>query len=256
MIEAALAQQKGSGGRDTDFEKAANHGEKHSTCFELYQAVRSLKKRDNKKEEKERLYSTLEDAFNAHRHKVLSGATATHRRRTRSLQRADVPASSTTVSTSCPSSSTAPVAERVRRARLLLGRSYTGTVRKQFHKGPAPAPADLDICTHAQCHQRQLRDSIDHMLLTCPRHRHARQQLTTQLQPLHSPTTPLLPLTLATILCSSPTDAPRALVEPERQRADSGPVQHLRHLIRITSTFLDRVAEDRAAAGLPHLDTG
>ena len=146
--------------------------------------------------------------------------------------------------------------QRVRRARLLLGRSYTGTVRKQFHKGPAPAPADLDICTHAQCHQRQLRDSIDHMLLTCPRHRHARQQLTTQLQPLHSPTTPLLPLTLATILCSSPTDAPRALVEPERQRADSGPVQHLRHLIRITSTFLDRVAEDRAAAGLPHLDTG
>ena len=144
----------------------------------------------------------------------------------------------------------------MRRARLLLGRSYTGTVRKQFHKGPAPAPADLDICTHAQCHQRQLRDSIDHMLLTCPRHRHARQQLTTQLQPLHSPTTPLLPLTLATILCSSPTDAPRALVEPERQRADSGPVQHLRHLIRITSTFLDRVAEDRAAAGLPHLDTG
>ena len=128
--------------------------------------------------------------------------------------------------------------QRVRRARLLLGRSYTGTVRKQFHKGPAPAPADLDICTHAQCHQRQLRDSIDHMLLTCPRHRHARQQLTTQLQPLHSPTTPLLPLTLATILCSSPTDAPRALVEPERQSrlwprpTPAAPHPHHQHLPR------------------------
>ena len=109
MFEAALAQQKGSGVRDTDDKKDDDHGEKHSTCFKLYQAVRSLKKRDNKKEEKERLYSTLEDAFDAHRHKVLSGATATHRRRTRSLQRADVPASSTTVSTSCPSSSTTPV---------------------------------------------------------------------------------------------------------------------------------------------------
>ena len=109
VFEAALAQQKGSGVRDTDDKKDDDHGEKHSTCFKLYQAVRSLKKRDNKKEEKERLYSTLEDAFDAHRHKVLSGATATHRRRTSSLQHADVPAASTTVSTSCPSSSTAPV---------------------------------------------------------------------------------------------------------------------------------------------------
>ena len=52
--------------------------------------------------------AVLDDAFDAHRHKVLSGATATHRRRTSSLQHADVPAASTTVSTSCPSSSTPP----------------------------------------------------------------------------------------------------------------------------------------------------
>ena len=107
VFEAALVQQKGSGGRHTDDKNDDDHGEKHSTCFKLYQAVRSLKKRDNKKEQ--RLYSTLEDAFDAHRHKVLSGATATHRRRTRSLQHAEVSASSTTVSTSRPSASTPPV---------------------------------------------------------------------------------------------------------------------------------------------------
>ena len=58
VFEAALAQQKGSGGRDTDDNNDDDHGVKHSTCFELYQAMCSLKKRDNKKEEKERLYST------------------------------------------------------------------------------------------------------------------------------------------------------------------------------------------------------
>ena len=68
------------------------------------QAVRSVKKRDNKREENERRYSTLDDAPHAHRLKILSGATATHRRSTRSLQRADVPASSSIVTAPAPSS--------------------------------------------------------------------------------------------------------------------------------------------------------
>ena len=40
--------------------------------FKLYQAVRSTKKRDNKKDKTERLYSTLAAAFDAHRRKTLN----------------------------------------------------------------------------------------------------------------------------------------------------------------------------------------
>ena len=110
VLEAILAEQKTDGGRGADESKDDNPGDSHSTCFKLCQAVRSLKKRDNKKEKKERLYSTLDDAFNTHRLKILSGATATNRRRIGSLQRAlPVPASATIVSASSPSPLTLPV---------------------------------------------------------------------------------------------------------------------------------------------------
>ena len=61
LFEAALSNQQPDGGKQ------------HSTCFKLYQAVRSAKKRDNKKRQDERQFGTLEDAFNAHRSKALRG---------------------------------------------------------------------------------------------------------------------------------------------------------------------------------------
>ena len=74
LFEAALSNQQPVGGKQ------------HSTCFKLYQAVRSAKKRDNKKRQDERQFDTLEDAFNAHLSKALRGC-----RRTQCLPSADAP---------------------------------------------------------------------------------------------------------------------------------------------------------------------
>ena len=70
LFEAALSEQqlRGSTAEDGD---GGGGFKQHSTCFKLYQAVRSLKKRDNKKDKKERLYPTLAAAFDAHRRRTL-----------------------------------------------------------------------------------------------------------------------------------------------------------------------------------------
>ena len=69
QFEAALSKRQ----RDvTNEERGSGHAKRHSTCFKLYQAVRPLKKRDNKKDKTERLYPTLAAAFDAHRQKTLS----------------------------------------------------------------------------------------------------------------------------------------------------------------------------------------
>ena len=65
---AALSEQQLRAGTA---EKEDGSVEQHSTCFKLYQAMRSLKKRDNKKDTKERLYPTLAAAFDAHRRRTL-----------------------------------------------------------------------------------------------------------------------------------------------------------------------------------------
>ena len=70
LFEAALSEQqlRGSTAEDGD---GGGGLKQHSTCFKLYQAVRSLKKRDNKKDKKEWLYPTLAAAFDAHRRRTL-----------------------------------------------------------------------------------------------------------------------------------------------------------------------------------------
>ena len=69
LFEAALSEQQ----RPADIaEKGDDSVEYHSTCFKLYQAVRSLRKRDNKKETKDQLYPTLVAAFDAHRRRTLT----------------------------------------------------------------------------------------------------------------------------------------------------------------------------------------
>ena len=68
LFEAALSVLQARGGTA---EQGDDSVKQHSTCFKLYQAVRSLKKRDNKKVKTERLYPTLEAAFDAHRRRTL-----------------------------------------------------------------------------------------------------------------------------------------------------------------------------------------
>ena len=70
VFEAALTAQRAAAAADKK-DKVDDDVRQHSTCFRLYQAVRSLKKRDKKKAKEERLYTTLTAAFEAHRQKTL-----------------------------------------------------------------------------------------------------------------------------------------------------------------------------------------
>ena len=105
LFEAALSAPQPRGGADEE----GNDGVKQrSTCFKLYQAVRSLKKRDNKKDKRERLYSTLAAAFDAHRQRTLDQDRNDETRRGGS-QHADEPtAQRTTFHSSRPPQSWAP----------------------------------------------------------------------------------------------------------------------------------------------------
>ena len=131
--------------------------------------------------------------------------------------------------------------DQVRRARLLLNRSRTGTVRKRFAK-VADANTISSHCTHCSTPTLPIDESIPHMLLACTRHAIARTQLVADLTAL-GVLTAAAPLTLSDILVASLP--PR----PLRKR-------HIPTLLRHTTTFLSAVHSDRAREQLVPLDTG
>ncbi len=126
----------------------------------------------------------------------------------------------------------------MRRARLALGRSRTGTVRLRFAK-KAEAAGISPHCTRCSTAAQPVDETIPHMLLACIRHAVARAQLTTKLHRLgiHQP------LSLATILATARPPPPF-------------PGSRLPDLLRATSCFLSAVHKDRAHEQLPPLDTG
>jgi hypothetical protein len=128
--------------------------------------------------------------------------------------------------------------EQVRRARLALGRSRTGTVRLRFAK-KAEAPGISPHCTRCSQPGAPVDESIPHMLLACTRHAAARTQLTSKLHTLglHAP------LSLSTILATTRPPPPFT-------------GSRLPHLLRATSRFLTAIHSDRAREQLPPLDTG
>jgi hypothetical protein len=62
------------------------------------------------------------------------------------------------------------------RMRLLLGRSYTASVRKRFPANAAAAAAS-DICPHPSCAAASMKETIEHLLLECPYYDAARNRL-------------------------------------------------------------------------------
>ena len=59
--------------------------------------------------------------------------------------------------------------------RLRHGRAYTHDTRVRFAKTGHPAPSPL--CHHPPCMTGQIHDSVNHLLLTCPRHDQLKQDL-------------------------------------------------------------------------------
>jgi hypothetical protein len=127
-------------------------------------------------------------------------------------------------------------AHQVRRARLLMGRARTGSVRMRFAKS-AEASSISTTCTRCSTPAAPIDETIPHMLLDCLRHLTARSQLASTLTGLG------LPLTLPTILLASRPPRPFTgnLLTP---------------LLRATSTFLTAIHVDRSKEQLVPLDTG
>jgi hypothetical protein len=126
--------------------------------------------------------------------------------------------------------------QQTTRARALMGRSRTGTVRSRFARA-AEASTISTACTRCSTPANPVDDSIPHMLLHCLRHLVARSQLATTLIGLG------LPLTLSTILVAS---------RPPRPFTGS----LLPQLLRATSAFLTAIHVDRSKEQLVPLDTG
>ena len=117
----------------------------------------------------------------------------------------------------------------VRRARLLYGRSYTATVSRRFDAAAAASA----LCTHPQCTAEGQDESIEHLLLHCPRYAHGRAHLEHRLAASGLP----LPLRLINVL--NP---------PERGR------RQYAVLYSATDAFLTSIAHTRQQLGLPSLD--
>ena len=144
------------------------------------------------------------------------------------------------------------IAQQIRRARLATGRSYTNSTIARFQQttnpDSTPAPRVAPLCTFREC---TAEETIDHMLLICPRYRDARATLAAALLSLTTP----LPLTLTNILCTFPA--------PLLSRPSGATSHHMSaHLqpfllhLTYSNDFLDSLSSLRAAEALPHLDTG
>jgi hypothetical protein len=129
--------------------------------------------------------------------------------------------------------------QQVSRARLLMGRARTATVRLRFAKA-ADAPSTSPLCSLCSTPSSPVLDSISHMLLHCVRSTQERIQLQSDLSSLGLPSPSL---SLSIILAASPPPPPF-------------PSTRLPSLLRFTSTFLLAVAAARATANLVPLDTG
>ena len=116
----------------------------------------------------------------------------------------------------------------VRRARLLYGRSYTAATRLRFPSQTA-APITSAQCTNADCTEDE---TVEHMLLHCPRHQLERDRLRRALKRQCK-----MKLSLRTIL--------------------NPPVKGKANYLAAydaTNTFLQSIADTRLRLGLPSLD--
>ena len=160
-------------------------------------------------------------------------------------------------------------ADLVRRSRLLFNRSFLRPVLQRFpNSSLQPAVAATTLCPHPECEARQLDETVEHLLLHCPRHRAARDRLRTALAQADSSLT----LTLRNIL--NPPTGGRAKysllynvtntflasidttrLQHQQQPLDAYPIQP--HTAASSQPTQQQLANAQAASAAPSpLDTG
>ena len=119
------------------------------------------------------------------------------------------------------------------RARIRANRTHTQLRRYRIRQVQDPS------CTFPACRQSApfYLDSIEHMLLACPRHQAARQQLLTALAPHPFPHAPVLTVAFLSGEVS----------EPSPTKLSAAQLQHAVMLLQLTATFLTQVSQDRQA---------
>ena len=117
------------------------------------------------------------------------------------------------------------------RARIRANRTHTQLRRYRIRQVQDPS------CTFPACRQSApfYLDSIEHMLLACPRHQAARQQLLTALAPHSFPHAPVLTVAFLSGEVS----------EPSPTKLSAAQLQHAVLLLHLTATFLTQVSQDR-----------
>ncbi len=84
------------------------------------------------------------------------------------------------------------------RARLRLQRAHTNQYRCKFQ---LPDPTMVgETCVHPTCRSSFVMETVEHVLLHCPRYLSARRAVVQSMQSIHSPFLPLLPLTVPLLL--------------------------------------------------------
>ncbi len=121
-----------------------------------------------------------------------------------------------------------------------MGRSRTATVRERFRTSTDPV---IDPrCTYPACVTLvpPALDTIEHTLLSCPRHTSARSVYTFELTNHYRPA---IPFTLSSVLLASLPPHPFK-------------THLLWQLLSSSNLFLDRIEAERGRDGCTPLDTG
>jgi hypothetical protein len=120
------------------------------------------------------------------------------------------------------------------RARLRLNRAYTQINIDMYRKNKAPTAGH---CTHGGCHQQP--ETVEHILLHCPRYSIDRDRLAFQFNTL----SPKQPCTLATVLGSPLSLSPCI----KREARDS----FYSRFLSFSATFIQRIQSLREPCNLP-----
>ena len=123
------------------------------------------------------------------------------------------------------------------RARLRYNRAYTQTNLDEYNKQHSPTAG---MCTHGACTDNQQLESVQHVMLHCPRYEADRQRLQYHLSTLQ----PKQPLNLSTTLGTLTNPLSTAVKTADR-------TNYYTRFLSLSSAFITRIQTVRETFNLP-----